>query len=288
MRGIATGQGATTRTDVPSVEACASPALVTLYEVSPHCASCAQRGLCLPLGLEPDALRRLDEVISVRMRVKRKDSLYRPGDRFTSLYAIRLGTFKTLVLAEDGHEQITGYHLAGEVIGFDGVGDDRYTCQAVALEDSVVCVFPFVQLDCLAADVPILRRNLFRLASRDVSRCHTMMLLLGSRPAEERLALFLLDVAERYQARGYSASEFVLRMTREEIASYLGLKLETVSRLFSSLQEEGRLQVQGRAVKLLDASALKRLVGLHVEPDHTPVAAIDSVEPLPTLARARD
>ena len=147
------------------------------------------------------------------------------------------------------------------LIGLDGVGDDRCTSQAVALEDSEVCVLPFKLLDDLAGEIPALRHNLFRLVSRDLSHDHTMMLLLGSRPAEERLTLFLLDLAERYRVRGYSAYEFILRVTRDEIASYLGLKLETVSRLFSSLQEQGLLQVQGRAVKLLDKAALGHLVG---------------------------
>jgi len=249
------------RLDVRHAEGPVASTVVALDVVKAHCMSCAMRGLCLPLGLDAVAMRRLDGLITERIRVKRKDTLYRPGERFSAVYAIRLGTFKTLVLAEDGREQITGYHLAGAVIGLDGVGDDRYTCQAIALEDSEVCVVPFDLLDRLAAEVPTLRRNLFRLVSRDLSRDHTMMLLLGSRPAEERLTLFLLDLAERYRARGYSAHEFVLRMTREEIASYLGLTLETVSRLFSGLQEEGLLQVQGRAVKLLDVSALNRLVG---------------------------
>ena len=245
----------------------AEPPCSEVVVLQPHkvrCASCALRGLCLPVGLDADAVDRLDATISVRMRVKRKDTLYRQGDRFASLYAIRLGTFKTLVLAEDGREQITGYHLPGDVIGTDGVGDDRYTSQAIALEDSEICVIPFGQLDRLSANLPALRHNLYRLVSRDLCRDHMMMLLLGSRTAEERLTLFLLDVAERYRARGFSAREFVLRMTREEIASYLGLKLETVSRLFSSLQEQGLLQVQGRAVKLLDAAGLRRIVGQQV------------------------
>jgi CRP/FNR family transcriptional regulator len=273
MGGSATSQGALTRVESMHAETRGGAAVIALHEVKAHCTSCAMRGLCLPLGLEPEALRRLDELITVRMRIKRKDTLYRPGDRFSAVYAIRLGTFKTLVLAEDGREQITGYHLAGEVIGLDGVGDDRYTCQAIALEDSEVCVVPFKLLDRLAVEVPTLRHNLFRLISHDLCRDHEMMLLLGSRPAEERLTLFLLDLAERYRARGYSAREFVLRMTREEIASYLGLKLETVSRLFSSLQEEGLLQVQGRAIKLLDTHALKRLVGQHSDPGRAVIPA---------------
>jgi len=239
------------------------PADIALKVVELNCTVCWLRGICLPRGLDGDALDRLDTVIHVRQRIKRKETLYRPGDRFTALYAIRLGTFKTLALAEDGCEQITGYHMPGDVIGADGAGDERHTSHAVALEDSEVCVLPYNQLDRLSATVPELRHNLFRLASRDLCRDHAMMLTLGSRSAEARLTLFLLDLAERFRARGYSAREFVLRMTREEIASYLGLKLETVSRLFSSLQEQGLLQVQGRAVKLLDVNGLRKVVGAH-------------------------
>ena len=234
--------------------------VIPLRELRSHCETCGLRTLCLPLGLDEAGMRRLDEVVTTRMRVRRKAMLYRPGDRFTGLYAIRIGTFKTMVLAEDGREQVTGYHLAGDIIGLDGIGDDRHTCQATALEDSEVCVLPFGPIDRLSVEIPTLRRNLLRILSRDLTREQAMMLLLGSRSAEERLAQFLLNVAERYQTRGYSAREFVLRMTREEIASYLGLKLETVSRLFSSLQESGLIQVQGRAVKLIDSAALRRLV----------------------------
>jgi len=208
-------------------------------------------------------MRQLDQIISKRARIRKRESLYRPGDAFTALFAIRLGTFKTLLLAEDGRAQITGYHMAGEIIGLDGIGDNRHACQAVALEDSEVCVLPFKELDELANGIPLLRRNLYRFISKDICRDQDMMLLLGSRSAEERLALFLLNLAERYHRRGYSASEFMLRMTREEIASYLGLQLETVSRLFSHLHEAGLIQVQGRAVKLLDTAALKRLIGQH-------------------------
>ena len=262
MRDRTSGPGIL-QASMPAVEAEERSSLVVLRPGQTHCAVCTLRGLCVPAGLDGDAIDRLDAAIRVRLRIKRKDTLYRQGDRFTALYAIRLGTFKTLVLAEDGLEQITGYHLAGEVIGADGFGDERHTSQAIALEDSEVCVLPFPQLDRLSASVPALRHNLDRLASRELSRDHAMMLLLGSRPAEGRLTLFLLDVAERYRARGYSAHEFVLRMTREETASYLGLKLETVSRLFSSLQEQGLLQVQGRAIKLLDVAALRAMVGQH-------------------------
>jgi CRP/FNR family transcriptional regulator len=238
-----------------------SATIVSIHELKVHCAACRMRELCLSVGLEPEAMRQLDTIIRVRTRIRKREKLYRPGDAFAALYAIRLGTFKTLLLAEDGRDQVTGYHLPGEIVGLDGISDNRHACEAVALEDSEVCVLPFDRLEALANDVPALRRNLYRLIARDVCRDQEMMLLLGSRCAEERLALFLLNLADRYRMRGYSSREFQLRMTREEIASYLGLKLETVSRLFSHLQEQGLLQVQGRAIKLLDQGALKQLIG---------------------------
>jgi len=233
--------------------------VVPLREVRPHCGSCSVRALCLA-GMDPATVRKIDELVSARTRLRRKETLYKPGDPFSALYSIRLGTFKTTVSMGAGLEQITGYWLPGDIIGFDGVADDRYTLHATALEDAEVCALPFEELDLLGVVVPELRRSLFRLASRELVRQQAMMLLLGRCSAEERLATFLLDVAERYRARGYSFSEFVLRMTRDEIASYLGLKLETVSRLFSSLQESGLIQVQGRAIKLLDPANMRKLV----------------------------
>jgi CRP/FNR family transcriptional regulator len=247
------------------VAATMTAAVVSYSDLRPHCDSCCLHDLCLPAGLEPETTRLLDHIVSNRARIKRRDSLYRPGDAFSSVYAIRVGTFKTLMLAEDGREQITGCFMGGDIIGLDGIGDGRHNCGAVALEDSEVCVLPFEQLDKLACKVPALGRNLYRCISRDVCRGQDMMFLLGSMRAEQRLVAFLLDLAARYQARGYSGSEFVLRMTREEIASLLGLKLETVSRLFSHLQGDGFIQVQGRSVKLLDSAALKQILGKHAE-----------------------
>jgi CRP/FNR family transcriptional regulator, anaerobic regulatory protein len=179
------------------------------------------------------------------------------------LYAIRIGSCKTTVLAEDGREQIAGYHMLGDIIGLDGIASERHGCEAVALEDTEVCVLPFDRLEELARAVAPLQHNLHQFLSREIGRDQNVMLLLGSMRAEERLAVFLLNLSERYRRRGYSATEFVLRMTREEIGSYLGLKLETVSRLLSRLQEEGLLQVQGKTVKLLDLPALRQLAGKH-------------------------
>ena len=219
------------------------------------------RALCLPSGLDEEALLELDAVFGDHRRVRKRSVLYRCGEPFTALYSVSLGTFKTSTLAEDGREQITGYHMSGDIVGLDGIGEDRHSCEAVAIEDSEVRSLPFEKLETLALRAPALRRNLFRLMSRDLCHGQDMMLLLGSMRADERVATFLLTLASRYERRGYSAIEFSLRMTRQEIASYLGLKLETVSRVFSHLHEQGLIQVQGRAVKLLDLAALHCLAG---------------------------
>ena len=239
----------------------AGGSVVSIRDLKAHCSTCSMRELCLPVGLAPDEMKQVDALIGHRIKLKKGDALYRAGDAFNALYAVRLGSLKTTVLAEDGREQVSGYHMLGDIIGMDGIGTEHHGCQAVALEDTEACVIPFEKLEDLARELPPLQKNLYQFLSREISRDHNIMLLLGSMRAEERLAVFLLNLSDRYRLRGYSSSEFVLRMTREEIGSYLGLKLETVSRLFSRFQEEGHIQVQGRAVKLLNIAALKQLVG---------------------------
>lgn len=219
------------------------------------------RELCLPVGLSPEDMKLVDTAVRRRTRLKKGETLYSAGQAFTALYAVRLGTLKTTVLSEDGRNQVSGYHLQGDLVGLDGMGTDRHGCEAVALEDSEVCAIPFDQLEELVRTVPALQRNLHQFLAREISRDHGVMLVLGSMRAEERLASFLLNLSDRYHRRGYSSTEFVLRMTREEIGSYLGLKLETVSRLFSRFQDEGLLDVAGRTVKLRDLDALRKLVG---------------------------
>jgi CRP/FNR family transcriptional regulator len=225
------------------------------------CPACQVRGKCLSDGLDAAAAQRADEIVTTRLRLRKGDTLYRAGAAFTALYSIRSGSLKTVLLAEDGRDQVAGYHMPGELVGLDGIGNDVHECQAVALEDSEVCVMPFDRIEQVARDHPVFQHNVHRQLSLEIARQRSLMLLLGTMRAEQRLAAFLLDLSQRYQARGYSSSEFILRMTREEIGSYLGLKLETVSRLLSRLQQEGLIQVQGRVVKLLERGALKALVG---------------------------
>ena len=225
------------------------------------CSACNLRELCLPVGLSTPDLERLDSLVAQRRQVPRGDDLFRTGERFAHVYAVRTGFFKTGLTLEDGREQVTGFQMTGELLGLDGISTDTHTVTATALEDSQVCVIPFDQLEELSRDFTDLQRQFHKIMSREIVRDHGVMLLLGSMKAEERLAAFLVNLTQRLHTRGYSSSEVVLRMTREEIGSYLGLKLETVSRTFSRFQEEGLLDVKQRQIRILDQDRLKELVG---------------------------
>jgi CRP/FNR family transcriptional regulator, anaerobic regulatory protein len=235
-------------------------ATVRIEPLKVACAGCNLRELCLPVGMSDQQLDQLEQMVSVRRGLARGEALFRSGEAFSALYAVRTGFFKTCVTSEDGRDQVTGFQMAGELLGLDGIGTERHTCDAVALEDSQVCVIPFHQLEELSREFSDLQRQLHRVMSREIVRDHGVMLLLGSMRAEERLAAFLLNLTQRLRARGFSATELVLRMTREEIGSYLGLKLETVSRAFSKLQDDGALEVKQRQIRVLDPSALQALV----------------------------
>ncbi len=214
----------------------------------------------MPLGLSESEMERVDEVVATRRKIARGDNLFRNGDKFNALFAIRTGFFKTRISAEDGRDQVTGFQMAGEIIGLDGIVSDHHTCDAVALEDAEVCVMPFDRIEELSREITSLQRHVHKIMSREIVRENGVMLLLGSMRAEERLAAFLLNLVQRLHARGFSQSELVLRMTREEIGSYLGLKLETVSRTFSKFADEGIVEVKQRHVRILNADALKLIV----------------------------
>ena len=233
---------------------------MTIPSIKVACSNCNLRELCMPLGLSADELQRIDDLVAIRRKVTRGDSLFRNGDKFNALYAIRTGFFKTCVSSEDGRDQVTGFQMAGEIIGLDGIVSDLHTCDAVALEDAEVCVMPFDRIEELSRDINALQRHVHKIMSREIVREHGVMLLLGSMRAEARLAAFLLNLVQRLHARGFSQSELVLRMTREEIGSYLGLKLETVSRTFSKFADEGIVEVKQRHVRILNTEALKLLV----------------------------
>jgi CRP/FNR family transcriptional regulator len=224
------------------------------------CSNCNMRELCMPIGLDADDLKHFDKLVTKRPFVKRGSALFRAGDAFTALYAVRSGFLKTTVSSEDGQTQVTGFQMAGEIVGLDGIATDLHTCDAIALEDTEVCALPFERIEEVARDVKALQHHVHKIMSREIVREHGVMLLLGNMRAEERLASFLLNLAQRLHARGFSSSDLVLRMTREEIGSYLGLTLETVSRTFSRFAEEGMITVNQRQVHIQDAEALKKIV----------------------------
>jgi CRP/FNR family transcriptional regulator len=229
------------------------------FEVT--CSNCNLRELCLPKGLDADTLRRVEQVVYARRRVRRGESLFKAGDPFNAVYAVRSGFLKTTVLNDDGREQVTGFYMGGELLGLDGIGTGTYNGNAVALEDTEVCVLPFSMIEDLGREIPTMQRHLHCVLSREIVRDHGVMMLLGSMRAEERLAAFLLNLSKRFTHRGYSQSDFHLRMTREEIGSYLGLKLETVSRLFSRFQDDGLIEVQQKHVRILDIAGLSAVLG---------------------------
>jgi CRP/FNR family transcriptional regulator, anaerobic regulatory protein len=231
-------------------------------ELKVACSNCNLRELCMPLGFTEHEMKKIDDVVKTRRRLKQGDLLFGDGDRFTSLYAIRTGVFKTSVSTEDGREQVIGFQMAGEIVGLDGIVNDSHSCNAVALEDAEVCVMPFSNIEDLSREFPELQRHVHKIMSREIVRENKVMMLLGNMRAEERLAAFLLNLVQRSHARGFSQSEIVLRMTREEIGSYLGMKLETVSRTFSKFSDEGIIQVKQRYVRIIKPDALKKIFNL--------------------------
>lgn len=224
------------------------------------CSQCNLQELCLPVGLSEAELSLVDSLVDERRKIARGEAIFRSGDRFTAIYAVKLGFFKTEVLSEDGRHQVTSFYMAGEVLGMDGISAEIHHCDAIALEDSEVCLIPFRELEMISVQVPTMQRHLHRVMSREIVRDQGMMMMLGAMRAEERVIAFLLNLSQRYAARGCASTDFNLRMTREEIGSYLGLKLETVSRAFSHLQEEGVLQVEKKHIRLVDTVRLKKML----------------------------
>lgn len=206
-------------------------------------------------------MEKIDELVASKRRIRRGQQLFHAGAPFESIYPVRFGFFKTCVSIDDGREQVTGFHMAGELVGLDGIVGGRHVCNAIALEDSEVCVIPFARLETLSREIPGLQRQLHRLLSQEIVRDQGVMLLLGSMRADERLAAFILHLTHRLRARGFSSTSLVLRMTRQEIGSYLGMTLETVSRCLSRFASNAVVEVRQRELRILDEVALRDLIG---------------------------
>lgn len=234
------------------------PAL-TVNALRASCSTCSMHQLCLPMGLGENDMDRLDKIIGRRRKVARDDYLYRMGDAFSNLYAVRVGHFKTCQINAGGEQQITGFQMTGELLGMDAISTDRHHCNAVALEDSEVCEIPFPRLEELFGTMPTLLRHFHRMMSQEITREQSVMLLLGNMRAEQRFAAFLVNLASRYTTRGYSSTNFQLRMSREDIGNYLGLTIESISRLLSKFKKQGLLKVNNREIELLDLTMLKAM-----------------------------
>jgi CRP/FNR family transcriptional regulator len=238
--------------------------LTPVAPLKTSCSSCHLRDLCLPCGMTQPDMDRLDSLMFGRRRVLAGQTLYREGDKFQFIYAVRAGTLKSSLMLADGREQVSGFHIAGELIGLDGVAQGHHASATMALEDTEICAIPYAHLSDLAANTAGMQHVISRMMSREILREHSLMMLLGSMNAEERLAAFLVNLSQRYAARGYSEREFHLRMSRAEIGSYLGMKLETVSRTFSAFQAQRFLEVDKRHVRIIDMDGLKRRIEVQV------------------------
>jgi len=235
--------------------------VISLATLKAACSGCSLRDLCIPLGLSADDMRALEGAIKGNRKLIKGEFLYRAGDPFKSLFAIRTGSTKTCEITIDGSIQITGFHLPGELLGIDAISSEQHPCDVIALETTELCELPFNKLESLARELPGLQHQLFRLMSRELADEEQQLLMLGRMKAEERLAAFLLGFSRRLQQLGHSPTELRLPMSRQDLGDYLGLALETVSRLFSRFQEEKLISVQGRNVNLLDTARLNGITG---------------------------
>ena len=226
-----------------------------------HCKDCSLATLCLPMSLDMQDLDALDNIVKRSRPMKKGDFLFRQGDTFASVYAVRSGSLKTFSVTDCGQEQITGFHLPSEFVGLSGMDTELYPVSAIALETTSICEIPFDRLDELSASLPQLRRQLMRIMSREIRDDQQMMMLLSKKTADERIATFLVNLSARFRARGYSPQQFRLAMSRNEIGNYLGLAVETVSRVFTRFQQSGLLEAEGKEVNLINLIEICALAG---------------------------
>jgi len=226
-----------------------------------HCNTCSLNSLCLPIALENDDLDALDRIIKRSRPIQKGELLFKQGDHVNSVYAIRTGAVKTYTVAPSGEEQITGFNLASELVGLSGYNQDAYPLTAKALETTTVCELPIEQLETLCDDLPGLRKQIMRNMSGEIRQDQQMMLQLSKRSADERLAYFLLELSSRFERRGFSPKAFRLSMSRVDISNYLGLAVETVSRIFTRFQKNGLIATEGKEVQLVNLEELGALAG---------------------------
>lgn len=227
---------------------------ITRFKVS--CSNCSLSELCLPRGLKQNDLEKLEQIIKRVRPLQRGEYLFHTDDKFQQIFAVRSGAIKAYRTTENGNEQILGFYLPGELLGLDGIQSEKYICSTVALETSSFCSIPFDRLEELCVQLPGLQHQIYRLMSRELSTENESLLLLGKKSAEEKIATFLTNLSSRLHILGYSATEFRLPMSRQEIGNYLGLTVETVSRIFSRFQRDGLIAIDRKLIKIVNREAL--------------------------------
>lgn len=245
-----------------------APQPIKLSALKTACKSCKLHDLCLPLGLDVLDIDRLDEIIKRRKPLQKGEYLFRSGEGFTSIYAVRSGSIKTYSENEQGDEQINGLYLPGELLGLDAIHSEQHPCSAIALETTSLCEIPFNALEDISQHIPGLHHQLFRIMSKEIASDQTLLMLMAQKNAEERLAAFLVNLSSRLKQRNFSDIEFFLSLSRKDIGNYLGLTIETISRTFSNFQTKGLLETERKYVKILDLHQLKVIAGLAADCTH--------------------
>jgi CRP/FNR family transcriptional regulator len=230
------------------------------YQV--NCGNCRLNSICLPLALESDDIQQLDDIIQRSKPLQKNQHLYREGDDFQSVFAVRSGTLKAYKTTDDGREQVTGFYFPGEILGMDGISNNSHASSAKALETCAVCEIPFTSLEKLSSLMPNLQRHFFQLMSREITDDQQLITLLSKNSADERVAALMLSISTRNARRKLSATQFRLPMSRVDIGNYLGLTVETVSRVFSRMQKMDILQVDNKEIEILDIQGLQNMANM--------------------------
>ena len=254
------GNSQTAAGDKIPLQASVADQKICPHNVNISCASCRLNELCLPIALNKSEIHQLDEIVERNRPYKKGDHLYRQSDEFKSVYAVRSGSFKSYVLSDNGQGRVTGFFLPGEIIGMDGIASKQYSNSTAALEHASICEIPFSQLERLSHELPNLQHHFFAIMGNEIAKDQQIHTLLSSYTAEERTASFLLGLSSRYARVSLSPTRFLLPMTRSDIGEYLGLTVETVSRIFTALQRKELISVNNREVELLDIEALRAIV----------------------------
>jgi CRP/FNR family transcriptional regulator, anaerobic regulatory protein len=230
------------------------------YKVS--CGNCRLNRICLPLALESDDIEQLDGIIQRSKPVQKGQHLYREGDEFTSVYAVRSGALKAYKTTDDGREQVTGFYLPGEILGMDGISKNMHASSARALEQAAICEIPFKSLSKLSTLMPSLQHHFFQLMSREITEDQILITLLSKNSADERVAALLVSISSRNARRKLSATHFRLPMSRVDIGNYLGLTVETVSRVLSRMQKSDILRVDNKEIEILDMQGVRSMANV--------------------------